>query len=43
MIGIMAFMAEAKLPGSVPGLVGKARAVLILTLTLALTLALSLS
>ena len=23
MIGIMAFMAEAKVPGSVPGLVGK--------------------
>jgi len=23
MIGIMAFMAEAKLPGAVPGLVGK--------------------
>ena len=43
MIGIMAFMAEAKVPGSVPGLVGKARVELILTLTLTLTLSLSLS
>ena len=43
MIGIMAFMAEAKLPGSVPGLVGKARAALTLTLALAPTLTLTLS